>query len=118
MDPNAARLFAKSWIAQWNAGSLEAILAMYADDVTVVSPLAASVMGGAGYVTGKQDVRTFWSKTLNAGGQATRFVLLGVGVGINGICVRYLGQGDREVYETLQFGPDRRIWRSEVHFAA
>lgn len=40
-------VFSREWVAAWNCSDVEAILAHYADDVVFVSPLAATVTGGA-----------------------------------------------------------------------
>ena len=39
MDQQRAQRFAEHWYAAWNAHDLTAILAHYADDVEMVSPL-------------------------------------------------------------------------------
>ena len=42
-----AREFAREWIAAWNDGDLERILAHYADDFEMTSPLIIERMGVA-----------------------------------------------------------------------
>lgn len=59
MDRHAAEVFASAWIAQWNAGELEAILAHYVDGVRFHSPRAMAVVGQPELV-GKPALASYW----------------------------------------------------------
>ena len=57
-----AREFAREWIAAWNDGDLERILAHYADDFEITCPLIVERMGVAsGMLKGKNAIRPYWS---------------------------------------------------------
>jgi ketosteroid isomerase-like protein len=62
MSPHA---FAKAWEAAWNAHDLEAVLALFAEDVVFTSPLAKSLAGHEdGIVRGKAALRAYWAAGL------------------------------------------------------
>jgi uncharacterized protein (TIGR02246 family) len=58
-----ASSFAREWIAAWNRGDVEAVLALYTDDVVFTSPTAQKVVG-RGRVEGKADLRAYWTAAL------------------------------------------------------
>jgi ketosteroid isomerase-like protein len=58
-----AERFAKSWIDAWHRKDLEAVLALFADDVRFVSPTAARVTGHP-VVEGKAALRAYWQAAL------------------------------------------------------
>src|SRR5262245_46358588 len=55
--------FAAEWIATWNAGDLDALLAHYSEDVTFTSPRAAAITGSA-VVRGKDALWAYWSAAI------------------------------------------------------
>lgn len=61
---DAARL-AQAWVAAWNRRDLEAVLALFAEDVAFVSPKAESFVGRS-RVDGKPALREYWTKALAA----------------------------------------------------
>jgi len=63
--PNAEAI-AEEWIAAWNAHDLERVLALFAEDYTMTSPkIQAFGHGGAGVVSGKAALRTYWRDALD-----------------------------------------------------
>ena len=63
MSADAAQQFARQWVADWNRGDVEAVLAHYADDAVFVSPKAERFTGNA-RVTGKAALRAYWTTAL------------------------------------------------------
>jgi len=59
LDESSAPIFAKAWIAAWNARDLEAVLSHYADDAVFVSPRAHQFVG-RGRIEGKASLRAYW----------------------------------------------------------
>lgn len=60
MTPEQAEAFAREWIANWNRGDVEAILAHFAPDARFVSPRALAYTGNA-TVEGVAALRTYWN---------------------------------------------------------
>ena len=57
----------ESWLAAWNAGDLDAIMAHYAEDVEHSSPTVARLLGEpSGVVRGKPALRAYFAKALAA----------------------------------------------------
>jgi ketosteroid isomerase-like protein len=67
LDREKAHRIAAATIAAWNSHDLERILGHYADDVVLVSPVAAERLGDpTGTVRGKAALRAYFSKALEA----------------------------------------------------
>jgi ketosteroid isomerase-like protein len=105
MDHVAARLWADSWVAAWNAHDLEAVLAHFTDDVTFRSPVAAQLLGGDGVIRGKAALRAYWAEGLRRIPDL-RFEVVGVYAGVDCLVVNYRNQRNGLVNEVLIFdGP-------------
>ena len=90
MTSEAAAAFAQAWIAAWNAHDLDRILSHYADDIVFRSPLIRERYGKAsGEVTGKVELRDYWSGAFRTGAASLRFELLDVLAGVDGGAIRY-----------------------------
>jgi len=64
LDPQS---FATAWIAAWNRGDLEAILAHFTEDAEFVSPKAQTLVGTP-RLTGKTALRAYWRTALERRG--------------------------------------------------
>ena len=58
-----AEVWARDWIAAWNARDLGAVLAMFTDDVEFRSPKAVAITGH-GSVHGKAALEAYWREAL------------------------------------------------------
>jgi ketosteroid isomerase-like protein len=95
--------YAEQWIATWNARDVEAVLADYADDVVFTSPTAARVIPeSGGTVEGKDALRRYWSRALQAAPES-HFELLGVYAGIDTLVIHYRNHLGGLVNEVLTF---------------
>ena len=114
-----AEAFAREWIADWNAHDLERILAHYADDFEMTSPLIVERMGiSSGRLEGKEAIRPYWSQGLAAMPQL-RFELLNVMVGVNSVAIVYESVPlSRVVIERIEFDEQRRAVRAEALYGA
>ena len=66
IDATFAQRFAADWIAAWNRHDLDAILAHYADDFEMVSPLIPQLAGEpSGRLRGKTRVGAYWARALH-----------------------------------------------------
>ena len=114
-----AEAFGREWIADWNAHDLERILAHYADDFEMTSPLIVERMGiSSGRLEGKGAIRPYWSQGLAAMPQL-RFELLNVMVGVNSVAIVYESVPlSRVVIERIEFDEQRRAVRAEALYGA
>jgi len=106
LDREWAIEFAHEWIEAWNAHDLERILAHYADDVRMSSPLVVARTGRPdGVVRGKAALAQYWRPGLEQQ-PPLRFELLDVLVGVDRLTLYYRSVGRRIVAETLIFDAD------------
>ena len=61
-----AQAFAKEWIDAWNSHDLERILTHYDDEVLLTSPVALNIQSGDGNVRGKEALRAYFQRGLQA----------------------------------------------------
>jgi ketosteroid isomerase-like protein len=107
--------FARDWIEGWNTHDLERILAHYADDFEMTSPLIVQRLGLVdGKLKGKEAVRRYWSRGL-ASTPDLRFTLIDVIVGVNSVAIIYENHAlARTVAEYIQFDERKLGVRAEA----
>jgi len=117
IDPDFAHRFAADWIDAWNRHDLDAILAHYADDFTLRSPLIAQLADApSGRLSGKPAVAAYWAEALRRLPQL-HFRLLHVFCGVDSLLLHY--QGARgPAAEWFAFGPDGKVIHAAAHYAA
>ena len=104
-----ATAFANDWIAAWNSGDLDRILAHYSDDFEMRSPLIQKIMNEAsGVIKGKEKVRAYWAKGLQAQ-PPIRFKLQNIYVGASSVAIAYQSVGRAMVTEVLIFDAAGRV---------
>jgi hypothetical protein len=108
---------ADRWYAAWNARSVERVLACYASDAELLSPLVGAVMGcRAERVRGRGALAEYLTLVFR------RFPDLHlepqlVLVGADGLSLHYHMLGMLVVTETLELDAGLRIVRAAAHFA-
>lgn len=118
MDEAGARAFAAEWYAAWNAHDLEAILAHYADDVEVTSPMVAGLTGDPdGRLVGKEALRAYFAAGLERFPDL-RFDPVQLFVGVDSVVLHYLSVGGRPSAEVIFFGDDGKVCRYVAHYGA
>lgn len=60
---NEGQIYARRWIEAWNSGQLAQALALWSDDLTFESPLAAELTGSP-VIRGKAAVADYWGAAL------------------------------------------------------
>ncbi|MEN0129812.1 MAG: nuclear transport factor 2 family protein [Brevundimonas sp.] len=99
-DPAA---FASTWVEAWNSHDLEAVLALFADDVVFTSPLAQRLLpDSGGTVRGKDELRRYWSRGLELIPDL-HFTVERVFAGVDALVVQYRNQRGGVVDEVLRF---------------
>lgn len=96
--------FAVEWEAAWNSHDLDRILAHYSADVIFRSQKAMRAVG-QGELRGKDALRAYWTKALEAQPDLS-FVVVDVLQGYGMLVITYRNQRDVLAAETLRFGPD------------
>jgi len=102
-EPSA---YAAAWAAAWNARDLDAVLALFHDDVVFSSPVAARVLPETGgTVRGKDELRRYWSTALPQVPDL-HFTVERVFAGVSVIVVSYRNQRGDLVDEVLVLDDD------------
>lgn len=113
-----ARTFADHWILAWNSHDIDAILSHYATDVVLVSPTAARLLNDpSGTVTGKEALRSYFSRGLDAYPDLT-FDLLDVLGGVSSILLYYKNQKCTRTGEFMELNADGKIARVVANYSA
>lgn len=112
MNREEMERFAANWIANWNARDLDAILAHFAEDARFISPLAAEVTGSP-VVEGKDNLRAYWSKALEASSELHFTLIAAIGdIERQVLGVHYVARRNgkaRRALETMRFVDDRQV---------
>jgi ketosteroid isomerase-like protein len=111
------------WVAAWNSRDLEAVLAMYSDDIEFSSPKIKAVFPEAkeARVRGKKELRRYWSAAL---GKYPNIHFSPVGLAMNGdeCFFEYVGTygntARQLVVEKFEFGGDGLVVRSSAFYGA
>jgi len=104
IDPDS---FARRWLAAWNAHDLDAVMALFHDDVLFTSPLAIKVVPeSAGVLHGKAALRAYWSAAL-ALAPDLHFELTSLFAGVDSLLIGFRMNGGPERFEILRFRGDR-----------
>ena len=109
--------FGETWIAAWNAHDLEAILALYTDDIVFLSPASTRITGDpSGRVVGKQALRDYWRQAL-ALSPDLRFTLKSVFEGVDGVALRYHStRTGREVVEVHRLDAEGLVCEAAAYY--
>lgn len=109
--------FVQSWLAAWNSHDLDAIMSLYHDDVTLVSPTAQELLGDpAGEVKGKAALRAYFDKGLQAYPNL-RFELLDVMWGLHSVVLCLLNQKGTRTAELMELDPAGMVTRVVAHYS-
>ncbi len=115
IDRAFAEHFAADWIAAWNAHDLERVLAHYADDFEMSSPVIVKLAGEpSGMLKGKEAVCAYWARALSLN-TALRFELVETLVGVGSITLYYRGVRGPSA-EVFHFNADGRVARAYAHY--
>ena len=118
MTEDEARSFAADWIEAWNSHDLDRIMTHYAEDLVLVSPIAAQLLNDpAGIVRGKDSLREYFQKGLQAFPQL-RFDLIEVMRGLSSIVLYYKNQKGTKSGEFMELNPQRKITRVVANYSA
>jgi ketosteroid isomerase-like protein len=95
--------FVGQWQAAWNAHDLDAVLALFHDDVTFTSPLAVKVdPDSGGILRGKAALRRYWNAAL-ALVPDLRFEIEAAYEGVDSLLIGFRNEGGPTRFEILRF---------------
>jgi hypothetical protein len=112
IQPAFAHAFAQEWVEAWNSRDLDRILAHYADDVVLISPVALKLLNNCtGMVQGKSALRDYFERGLTAYPDL-RFELADVLWGVETI-ISYYANNVRggKTAEVMQFNSTGKVVR-------
>ncbi len=110
--------FARRWIAAWNSHDLDAILSHYAENVILISPTAAKLLGEpSGTVRGDAALRDYFRRGLEAYPNL-HFEFFDVMFGLSSIVVCYKNQKGTKTAEFMEFGDEGRVTRVVANYGA
>lgn len=111
-----ADAFAREWIDAWNAHDLDRVLAHYADDVELTSPLAAQrIPESGGRTHGKAALRAYWEPAL-AASPDLHFELDAVLTAVDGCTILYRNHRGQQVAESLFWNDAGLVTRAAVAY--
>jgi len=117
MDQTFAEHFAAEWIAAWNAHDLARVLAHYAEDFEMSSPMIVQLANEpSGTLRGKKAIGAYWARALSMIPDL-KFELLSVLAGVNSITLYYKSAHGRLAAEVFHFGADRLVTKAYAHYA-
>lgn len=107
----AAQQFAQEWIESWNAHDLERILAHYAVDVVLISPMAATLLPeSGGQISGIAAVRSYFARGLAAFPKLC-FQLIDISPGPGTLLLLYRNHSGATVSEFMELNAAGKVVR-------
>jgi hypothetical protein len=112
-----ARRFAYEWIAAWNSHDLDQIMTHYADNVVLISPVAAKLLNDpSGAVKGKQAVRAYFEKGLEAYPHL-KFELIEVMWGLSSVVLHYVNQKGMKSGEFMEMDSAGKVVKVVANYS-
>jgi ketosteroid isomerase-like protein len=116
IDLEWAKHFAADWIEAWNSHDLDKILAHYADDFEMTSPLIIQRTSEAsGTLKGKAAIRAYWEISL-AAVPPLKFDLMQILIGVNSITLYYRRASGQLAAEVLIFNQQGLVIKGIAHY--
>ena len=109
---------AEEWLQAWNAHDPDRVVARFAEDVVVYSPLAGLLRPESnGVLRGKEAVLSYYRDGL-AASPGLHFTLVEVCTGVDGITIVYRNHNDVVVTEALTLRSDGNASEVRVSYGA
>ena len=116
LSETEVRQFADGWIRAWNSHDLDAVMSHYAPEIVLTSPVAAKLLSDpAGTITGKESVRKYFERGLEAYPELN-FKLLDVMWGISSVVLYYRNQKGSKTGEFMEFDANQKIARVVANY--
>ena len=112
-----ARSLAAHWTEAWNNHDLDSIMSHYGDDVVLISPVAARILGDpAGKVSGKPALRAYFKRGLEVYPDL-RFEITDVMWGLASVVLYYSNQNGTKTGEYMEVGPDGKVTKVVANYS-
>lgn len=112
-----AHRFAQEWIAAWNAHDLDQIMAHYEEEMELISPVAAQLLGRSDVtVKGKADLRAYFQTGL-AAYPSLQFDLKEVFWGVGSVVLYYANQRGTHTAEYMEISPQGKVSRVVANYS-
>lgn len=110
------RNLASHWIRAWNAHDLDEIMSHYAEDVVLVSPVAAGILRDpSGAVTGKEALRAYFKMGLDVYPNL-KFDLIEVLWGVSSVILYYKNQKGGKTGEFMEIDSQGKVVRVVANY--
>ena len=117
MTHDDATSFALAWVRAWNSHDLDEIMSHYDDDIVLVSPTAATLLGDpSGEVRGTAALRAYFAKGLEVYPNLF-FDLLDVMAGVRSVVVCYLNQKGTKSAEFMELDDAGKVTRVVANYS-
>ena len=111
-----ARNLASHWIRAWNAHDLDEIMSHYAEDVVLVSAVAAEILHDPlGTVKGKEALRVYFKRGLDVYPNL-KFDLIDVMWGVSSVVLYYVNQKRTKTGEFMEFDANQKVVRVVANY--
>jgi hypothetical protein len=117
LTEDQARELAEHWVKAWNSHDLDRIMAHYADDVVLISPVAAKILGDpSGRVSGKTAVRAYFARGLDVYPNL-RFELVDLMWGLESVVLYYVNQKGSKTGEYMEINPTGKVSKVVANYS-
>jgi ketosteroid isomerase-like protein len=111
LTKDKARDLAAQWVHAWNSHDLTAIMTHYAEEVVLVSPVAARVLNDPlGTVKSKDALRAYFQTGLEAYPNL-KFDLLDIMWGLSSVVLYYVNQNGTKTGELMELDSNGKVAR-------
>lgn len=111
-----AQQLASQWVQAWNSHDLDEILAHYAKDVILISPIAAKLLNNPlGLVSGKAALREYFKKGLETYPDL-KFELIDVMWGVQSVVFYYINQNGITAGEVVEVDATGKIKQVSANY--
>lgn len=117
LQPAFVHSFAQEWIAAWNSHDIDRILAHYAPDAILTSPVAMRLLQSGGNVRGIDTLRDYFTRGLQAYPNLS-FELIDVLSGVETIVLYYRNQlNGGKTAEAMLFNAEGKVARVWANYS-
>ena len=118
MTLEQAQAFAAEWVAAWNAHDVDAVLAHYADDFTMTTPMIQKLLGiSSGTLQGKKAVGDYWRAALRKIPDL-QFSIIETTCGVDTVSIYYHAVLGRRAVETFFFNAEGKVCKALATYNA
>src|SRR4030081_4072524 len=116
LTEDSRRDLASHWIRAWNTHDLDEIMSHYAEDVVLVSPVAAEILNDpSGTVKGKKALRAYFKRGLDVYPNL-KFDLIDVMRGVCSVILYYTNQKGAKTGEFMEIDSKGKVVRVVANY--